>query len=134
MRTWYKPDFQLTLLSKVESFEKHIAAFLKPLTRSIRNKSFSKARRNIIEITLRLWSYLQSLRGKVVLIQPAIQDVFDSKMPRPYDQDGLQLDMRNSRDEKILWVLCRGFRYEEDEVVDSSRSRTLTVKAQVIVC
>ncbi|KAG4433575.1 hypothetical protein IFR05_010944 [Cadophora sp. M221] len=131
LRTWYKSDFQQTLLSNVESFEITMAAFLQPLTKFEGNKSLSNARRNIIEITLRLWSYLQSLRGKVVLIQPAIEDVFDPKLHKPYDQEGSQLDMRKSRDKKILWVLCRGFRYEEDDEMDSIR--TLTVKAHVVV-
>ncbi|KAL2060582.1 hypothetical protein VTL71DRAFT_9223 [Oculimacula yallundae] len=131
LRTWYKPDFQQPLLSHAESFETRMAAFLRPLTKFESNKSLTNAARNIIEITLRLWSYLQSLRGKVFLLQPAIEEVFDPKLHRPYDQQGMQLDMKNSRDKKVLWILCRGFRYEEDDEMGSIR--TLIVKAQVII-
>jgi len=65
------------------------------------------------------------------MIQPAIQDTFDSKLHEAYDQEGLQLDLENSLKRKILWVLCRGFRYEDDDGIEGTRM--LTIKARVIV-
>jgi len=106
---------------------------MKPLTRDFDsiNSWSDDSRRNIIEITIRLWSYLQSLQGKLVMIQPAIEDNFDSKLHEAYDQEGLQLDVGKNPKRKILWILCRGFQYEEDDGIKGTP--LLIIKAWVIV-
>ena len=65
------------------------------------------------------------------MIQPAIEDTFDPKLHEAYDQEGLELDVGNSLKRKILWILCRGFQYVEDDGIEGTR--VLTIKARVIV-
>ena len=131
MRTWYKSEFQQTLQLNEERFKQRLEAFLKPLTKDFdRINSWSDGRANIIEIALRLWSYLQSLQGRLIIIQPAIEDPFDSKLHEAYDQEGLQQDLGKNSKKRILWVLCRGFQYEEDGMEEA---RVLTIKARVVI-
>jgi len=131
LRTWYKSEFQRTLLLNGERFKQRLEAFLKPLTKDFdRINSWSDGRGNIIETTLRLWSYLQSLQGRLVMIQPAIGDPFDSKLHEAYDQEGSQLDLGKNSKKKIMWILCRGFQFEEGGMEDPL---VLTIKARVVV-
>ena len=131
MRTWYKPEFQHTLLLNEKRFREELEAFLEPLTKDYdKINSWSHGRANIIEVTLKLWSYLQSLQGRLVMIQPAIGSPFDTKLHEAYDQDGLQQYPRKNSKNKVLWVLCRGFQYQEDGLEEP---RVLTVKARVII-
>lgn len=104
---------------------------MEPLTKDFdRITSWSHGRANIIEVTLRLWSYLKSLQGRLIMIQPAIGDLFDSKFHEAYDENGQQHLPRKNSKLKILWILCRGFRIEEDGLEES---RILTIKARVII-
>jgi molecular chaperone GrpE (heat shock protein) len=133
LRTWYKSEFQQALLLDGERFKQRLEAFMKPLT-----KNFDKAnswldanRSNIIEITLRLWSYLRSLQGRLVMIKPVVGYSFDPKLHEAYDQEGVQLDPGRRAERKILWILCRGFQYEEDD--DIVGTHVFIVKARIIV-
>jgi hypothetical protein len=133
LRTWYKSEFEQALLLDGERFKQCLEAFIKPLTKDFdtANSWLDANRRNILEITLRLWSYLRSLQGRLVMIQPVIGQPFDSNLHEAYDQEGVQLDLGRSIGRKTLWVLCRGFQYKEDD--DIVGTRVLTIKARVIV-
>lgn len=64
------------------------------------------------------------------MIQPAIGSPFDSNLHEAYDQEGLQQYPEKNSKKKILWVLRRGFRYEEDGMEEP---RVLTIKARVVI-
>lgn len=132
LRTWYKSEFQQALLSHADSFKKWLENFMKPLTKDFDyNSQCHACRRSIIEDTFRLWSYLKSLQGRLIIIQPGIGDTFDAKLHEAYDREGIELGVRQARGRKILWILCRGFQYDEDDGIDIPRR--FTNKAQVVV-
>jgi hypothetical protein len=64
------------------------------------------------------------------MIQPAIGDPFDSKLHEAYNQEGLQLDLGKDSKKKTLWILCRGFQFEEGGMEDPL---VLIIKARVVV-
>jgi len=132
LRTWHKSEFQKNLLSNRDVFILKLESFLEPLTKDIDKIQLpsSEGLANIIDVVLPLWAYLQSLHGRLIIIQPSIGSIFDPNIHEAYDQDGLQHFPQKTSKKKILWILCRGFRYEEEAVEDV---RILTVKARVVL-
>jgi len=131
LRTWYKSDFKKALHLNDEHFTQKLEAFMEPLTKDFdKINSWSLGRKDIIVVTLELWSYLQSLQGRLVMIQPDIGGAFDPKLHEAYDQEGAQQYPEKNSEKKVLWVLCRGFQYEEDGM---EGTRVITIKARVVV-
>jgi len=128
LRTWYKPDFQRNLFGNTEDFSSKLESFLEPLTRA-RGTSQGlcrEKRANIIEVAINLWAYLKALQGSLTMIQPAIGSLYNADFHEAYEQGGLQQLPNKKSKKKILWILCRGFQYEEN-------SSVLKVKARVVI-
>lgn len=64
------------------------------------------------------------------MIQPAYGDLYDSRRHEAYAQDGMRQALEKNSKRAILWVLCPGFRFEEDGF---EASRVRTIKARVIL-
>ena len=112
------------LMRKMDDYlEPLINKFAKAIT-------FSPSRADIIEYTLKLWSYLQSLGGMVEIIHPAIGSSFDPRLHEVYEEEFMQERPNEHLEKKILWILRRGLQCKEDHV---DGPRLITVKALVIV-
>jgi len=131
LRTWHKSEFRKSLLSNRDMFSLILESFLEPFTKDLDGIQLSsEGLSNIIDVVLPLWAYLQSLHGKLIMIEPAIGSNFDANIHEVYDQHGMQQDPKKISNKKILWILCRGFRFEEEGLEDV---RVLTVKARVVL-
>lgn len=110
---------------------RRMEAYLEPLTNNFEKISrWSHHGANIIEYTLKLWSYLQSLRGKFVVIHPTIGSFFNSQLHEAYDQKGTQQYPDKRVKKKIVWILRRGFQHIEDGI---DGHRVLTIKSHVVL-
>ncbi len=110
---------------------RRMEAYLEPLTKKFQNISrWSHTGANIIEDTLKLWSYLESLRGTFIRTHTRIGDVFIPRLHEPYDEKGEKLYPDKHVEKKILWVLRPGFQVIED---GSDGPRQLNVKARVVL-
>jgi hypothetical protein len=110
---------------------RRMEAYLDPLTNNFEKISrWSHTGANIIEYTLKLWSYLQSLRGKFVVIRPEIGSFFNSRFHEAYDKKGMEQYPDKHEKKKISWILRRGFQVIEDGI---DGPRILTVKAHVVL-
>lgn len=132
LRAWDKPHFQAAVLSTEEMFTRKLENFLEPLTKSfgpIIQHSIAKS--DIIKHTILLWSYLQSLGGRLELIEPTIGEPFDKQSAQPYDKNGNQIlhSPTDLSERTVDWVISRGFRYFEEESVKGQLP--FTIKAQV---
>jgi hypothetical protein len=131
LRTWHKEQFRQAVIEDSElqaDLIKRLEAFLKPLTGSdLKIPLLSPTRATIIKRTIELWSYLESVGGRLALIHPRIGDDFDKDLhEEPNADDEHKI---NNGQRKILWVLRRGFRLEEDGSDETPRG--MTVKALV---
>jgi hypothetical protein len=131
LRTWYKGQFQNAMLLDEGNLMHRMEDYLQPLTKNFEKISrWSHHGADVLEQTLKLWSYLQSLRGKLVIICPAIGDTFDSRQHEAYNKEGQDAPPDKHVKKRILWVLRRGFQLNEDSI---DGSRLLTVKAHVFL-
>jgi hypothetical protein len=131
LRTWYKDQFQKSMLQDEGSLMRRMEAYLEPLTKNFEKISrWSHTGANIIEDILKLWYYLQSLQGKFVGVRSAIGDTFNPRYHDAYDEEGGELYLDKHVKKKILWVLRPGFQIKEDNI---DGPRVLTVKSRVVV-
>ncbi|TVY20206.1 hypothetical protein LARI1_G001679 [Lachnellula arida] len=128
LRTWPRDLFRDEVLKNKAVFMSRLKSYMEPLTRNTNPMSDSRA--DIIESTMRLWSYLRLLGGKLHVIQPKLGSAFDSELQEAYDEIGMPLDRGRSLEKVVLWVARRGFRYREDSI---DGPREMVVKAVVIV-
>ena len=105
--------------------------YLKPLTREFNKITpWSHHRAQLIETTIKLWSYFEAPGGMFEVIQPAIGSIFNSKEQEAYTEDGEKYIPDKQVKRKVLWVLRRGFRYGEKT---SDGLRVIAIKADVLV-
>ncbi|KAF4624697.1 hypothetical protein G7Y89_g13473 [Cudoniella acicularis] len=130
LRTWEKPEFERQVLLNEKMFHRKLEDFLEPLTKQYRIGHFSNARFDVIVHSLRLWSYLQPLGGMLTMIEPKIGEIFDSADQDAYDTKGTQQFPTKGSQERIRWILSRGFQYEESNLHEP---RTCKVKARVVI-
>ena len=64
-----------------------------------------------MKTTLRLWSYLQSMRGRIVEINPVVDMDFDPETCKRHDEEDEEVKSSISRRAKVAWIVCRGVRY-----------------------
>ncbi|TVY50002.1 hypothetical protein LOCC1_G000104 [Lachnellula occidentalis] len=128
LRTWPRELFRDEVLKNKGVLMSRLKSFTEPLTR--RTNPWSDSRADIIESTMRLWSYLRPLEGKFHVIQPKLGSAFDSELQDAYDDMGMPLAIGRSSKKVVRWVTRRGFRYREDNI---DGPREMVVKAVVIV-
>jgi hypothetical protein len=128
LRTWHRDLFRDEMLKNKDVFMNRMKTYMNPLTKEI--NTWSHSRGDIIEYTIRLWSYLRPLEGMFVLIQPELGGVFDRKLQDGFDEEGMPFAGEQRSKKAILWVTRRGFRYREDSI---DGPREMVVKALVVV-
>ncbi|CZR52620.1 uncharacterized protein PAC_02497 [Phialocephala subalpina] len=134
LRAWDKPDFQAAILSTEQMFMHKLENFLEPLTKTfgpVIQYSYNKS--DIIKHTILLWPYLQSLGGRLELIEPTIGESFDKKSAEPYDKNGNEIHHSSEDLSKwtVTWVLARGIRFFEEGSVKGQLP--FTIKARVAI-
>lgn len=86
---------------------------------------------DVISDTLRLWSYLHLLGGKLQLINPSRGDLFRSDEHAVYDIHGAALEPSNTTGKNVFLVRCRGIRWYQD--VEGRAPPALILKARVLL-
>jgi molecular chaperone GrpE (heat shock protein) len=140
LRTWYKNDFKNEILSNKDALIHSLRTYLRPLIKEYESaNSWNETLKEIITDTLLLWSYLSSpdAAGKLELIQPNIEDLFDPKLHKAIDGDDefdenseQELSKEEEAPKRIKWVLRRGFKYKESSF---EGLRSITIEALVAI-
>lgn len=131
LRTWEKPAFGQELLKNTQYITRKMETYLEPLTREFNKITpWSHHRAQLIETTIKLWSYFEAPGGMFEVIQPAIGSAFNPVEQEGYDEDGEKYIPDKRSKKRVFWVTRRGFRYAEKS---SDGPRAMTVKAIVVV-
>ena len=114
-----------------EKLEKRLEAYLQPLTKNMgRIYPYSPARANILDSTLKLWSYLQAVGGEWETIRPAIGAAADRRLHNAFDEDGSQLNLDKHTEKKVVWILSPGLIYTQSCL--DGPVRVFTIRAHVV--
>ncbi|KAF8851410.1 hypothetical protein BDZ45DRAFT_679122 [Acephala macrosclerotiorum] len=131
LRTWEKPAFEQEMLKNTQYIIRKMETYLEPLTKEFNKITpWSHHRAQLIETTIRLWSYFEVPGGMFKVIQPAIGSIFNLREQEGYAEDGEKYVPDKPSKKKVLWVIRRGFQYAEKT---SDGPRTTSVKAIVLV-
>jgi hypothetical protein len=135
LRLWEDKGFQKALYdSNHEKLERELLAILRPLTGMFRSAACprSEQREEIIRDTIRLWSYLQSLGGKLEIILPERGDMFDFRVHEACDVDShLTTKLYKAHGKAIFLVKRPGVRWYIDK--DGAGEAVLVVKPKVFL-
>jgi hypothetical protein len=119
------------MLKNTQYIIRKMEMYLEPLTKEFNSITpWSHHRAQLIETTIRLWSYFEAPGGMFKVIQPAIGSTFNPREQEGYTEDGEKYIPDKRLKKKVLWVIRRGFRYEEKT---SDGLRATSVKAIVLV-
>jgi hypothetical protein len=91
---------------------------------------WSNTKNDIVKHTIRLWTYLQALAGRLELIEPLLGGPVDLDKADAFDGDDVESPPSEFSRCVVKWVLSRGFRYIESNV---DGLRTYEFKARVVV-
>jgi hypothetical protein len=131
LRTWEKPQFQQEMLKNSQCLIRKMETYLEPLTKNFNKITpWSHHRAQLIETTIRLWSYFEAPGGMFEVIQPELGSPFNPAKHEGYDEEGEKYIPDKRLKKKVFWVTRRGFRYSEKS---PDETRAMTVKAIVIV-
>ncbi|KAF4631491.1 hypothetical protein G7Y89_g6639 [Cudoniella acicularis] len=129
LRTWEKTENQKQLPQIEKVFNRKLGDFLYPLTKEF--GQHSHYRLDIIEHSIRLWSYLRPLEGKLTMIKSnKVGDLFDSREADGFEGTVTEKHLPRDSQTVVRWVLSRGFKYEERNVY---RSQGFLVKGRVVI-
>jgi hypothetical protein len=119
------------MLKNTQYIIRKMETYLEPLTKEFdKITPWSHHRAQLIETTIRLWSYFEAPGGMFTVIQPAIGSIFDPREQEGYTEDGDNYIPDKRLKKSVLWVRRRGFRYAEKT---SDGLRETSVKAIVLV-
>lgn len=114
LRTWEKPQFKQEVQKNTQHIVRKLEAYLEPLTKEFHKITpWSHHRTELIENTIRLWTYFEAPDGMFEPIQPKIGSHFNPQEQEGYTEDGEKFDPDKRSKKKVLWVTRRGFRYAE---------------------
>jgi hypothetical protein len=120
------------MLKNTQYIIRKMETYLEPLTKEFNKITpWSHHRAQLIETTIRLWSYFEAPGGMFKPIQPEIGSIFNPREQDGYDEDGEKYIPDKRLKKKVLWVIRRGFQYAEEETSDGPRATS--VKAIVLV-
>lgn len=114
LRTWEKPAFEQEMLKNTQYIIGKMETYLEPLTKEYdKITPWSHHRAQLIETSIRLWSYFEAPGGMFKAIEPVIGSIFNPREHVGYLEDGEKHIPDKRLKKRILWVRRRGFRYAE---------------------
>jgi hypothetical protein len=134
LRLWHECKFQEAVNLNRDNFGAKLLKFLEPMTELFRIVfcPLSIAQLGeVIDDMIKVWSYLQSLRGKLVMIHPSREDEFDRIVHDAIDENWSLIEPREASGKRVLFVMRRGIRWYSD--VDADGKPDLIIKAKVLL-
>jgi hypothetical protein len=133
LRVLHKREWKEALLeSSYREFADRLLKFLEPITKIFRDVEcpLQKQRDIVVKEVTELWSYLQSLRGKLELINPARGETFNFDEHDVFDDLGSRIEPWKAENKKVFLVRCPGLRWYR--TTTSCEKPALILKARII--
>jgi hypothetical protein len=133
LRLLHKRAWKEALLeSSYKEFADRLLRFLEPLTRIFRDIEcpLQKQRDIVVKEIIELWAYLQSLRGKLELINPARGEFCNPDEHDVFDELGSRIEPWKAKNKTVFFVRCPGLRWYR-KPTDCGKP-ALILKARVI--